>query len=94
MKVIGITGGVGAGKSAVLTYIREHYNAGVLVADEIAHDLMRPGTEVYIKLREIFPDEVFGPDGEIVKEALSRQIFSDDRLRLTLNGIVHPAVGD
>ena len=44
MKFIGITGGVGAGKSAILEYIAEHYNAKVMLADEIAHDLMMPGT--------------------------------------------------
>ena len=42
MKFIGITGGVGAGKSAILEYIAEHYNAKVMLADEIAHDLMMP----------------------------------------------------
>lgn len=45
MKFIGITGGVGAGKSAILEYIAEHYNAKVMLADEIAHDLMMPGTK-------------------------------------------------
>ena len=47
MKFIGITGGVGAGKSAILGYIAEHYNAKVMLADEIAHDLMMPGTKCY-----------------------------------------------
>lgn len=47
MKFIGITGGVGAGKSAILEYIAEHYNAKVMLADEIAHDLMMPGTKCY-----------------------------------------------
>ena len=45
MKFIGITGGVGAGISAILEYIAEHYNAKVMLADDIDHDLMMPGTK-------------------------------------------------
>ena len=52
MKFIGITGGVGAGKSAILEYIAEHYNAKVMLADEIAHDLMMPGTKCYDTIKE------------------------------------------
>ena len=55
MKFIGITGGVGAGKSAILEYIAEHYNAKVMLADEIAHDLMMPGTKSNCPRKHINP---------------------------------------
>ena len=93
MRVIGITGGVGAGKSAILDHIEENYNARVLKADEIAHDLMEPGTDCYRALRKILPEEVFGrPEGRLNRPALASLLFSRENLRESINGIVHPAV--
>lgn len=92
MRVIGITGGVGAGKSAILDYIEENYNAGILKADEIAHDLMEPGTDCYRALTEILPKEVYAPDGSLDRPALAALLFSKENLREQINGIVHPAV--
>ncbi len=54
MKFIGITGGVGAGKSAILSYLAEKPNTKVMLADEIAHDLMEPGTDCYQQIVEKF----------------------------------------
>lgn len=53
MIVIGITGGVGCGKSSLLSYIEEHYNARILLADEAAHEVQEPGTDCYHKLVEL-----------------------------------------
>lgn len=92
MKVIGITGGVGAGKSAILDYIEANYNARVLKADEIAHDLMEPGTDCYLALTKLLPKEAFVPDGRLNRPALAALLFSKERLREKINGIVHPAV--
>lgn len=92
MKVIGITGGVGAGKSAILDYIAENYRARVLKADEIAHELMEPGTRCYASLREELPGEVFLEDGGLNRAALAKLMFSQENLRSRINGIVHPAV--
>lgn len=92
MKVIGITGGVGAGKSAILDYIEANYNARVLKADEIAHDLMEPGTDCYLELTKLLPEEVFASDGSLNRPALAALLFSEERLREKINGIVHPAV--
>lgn len=93
MKWIGITGGVGAGKSAVLDYIRENYCAKVYLADEIAHDLMKPGTNCYKAIRETFQDaSLCMENGEFDKEKLSRFLFGDSKNRERLNAIVHPAV--
>jgi len=93
MKFIGITGGVGAGKSAILEYIAEHYNAKVMLADEIAHDLMMPGTKCYDTIKEAFGAEnIFLPDGSFDRLKMAQVIFSDETKREQMNGIVHPAV--
>ena len=92
MKIIGITGGVGAGKSAILDYIEENYNARVLKADDIAHLLMEPGTDCYAALRKALPGEVFLLGEGIDRPALAQLMFSQENIRSTVNGIVHPAV--
>ena len=93
MKFIGITGGVGAGKSAILEYIAEHYNAKVMLADEIAHDLMMPGTKCYDTIKEVFgAEDIFLQDGSFDRAKMAQVIFSDETKREQMNGIVHPAV--
>ena len=95
MQVIGITGGVGAGKSAILEYLEKNYKAKNLIADEIAHDLMEPGTECYEKLLRILPAEVYQEDHEhIDRKALAKELFASGELREEVNRIVHPAVKD
>ena len=95
MKFIGITGGVGAGKSAILEYIAENYNAKVMLADEIAHDLMMPGTKCYDTIKAEFAGEqIFLADGNIDRPRMAQVIFNDDGKRERMNGIVHPAVKD
>lgn len=93
MLFIGITGGVGAGKSEILSYLQKNYNGEVLLADQVAHDLMKPGTECYQKIRECFREEqIFEPDGSIDRGAVAKIIFSSDEKREALNAIVHPEV--
>ena len=93
MKFIGVTGGVGAGKSAILSYLKQKPKTKVMLADEIAHFLMEPGTDCYAALRQEFENEpVWQEDGSFEKEALGKMIFSNENKRERLNGIVHPAV--
>lgn len=93
MLFTGITGGVGAGKSAILSYLSEHYNCRVMLADEIAHLLMEPGTGCYDKLRKLFAkDAIFLEDGRIDRPKMAAVLFSDKDKREALNDIVHPAV--
>ncbi len=93
MKFIGITGGVGAGKSVILSYIREHYNAKVVLADDLAKTLMLPDQECYQAIRQVFDGyDVFAEDGTIEPRAMAAVLFSDDSLRQQMNHIVHPAV--
>ena len=95
MRFIGITGGVGAGKSAILEYIDRMPDSRVMLADQIAHELMEPGSECYNRLKQLFAKEdVFLPEGGFDKLKLATVIFGDDRKRNLLNDIVHPAVKD
>ena len=64
MKFIGITGGVGAGKSAVLDYLATKPGVRVMLADEIAHELMEPGTDCYEQIIQAFPEhDIYKEDG-------------------------------
>ena len=93
MRFIGITGGVGAGKSAILDYLSQKKNTRVMLADEIAHELMEPGTACYQKLAKVFEHEdIFAEEGGFDRGKLAKVIFSDPQKRQKLNGIVHPAV--
>ena len=93
MLFLGITGGVGAGKSEILSFIEKNYRARVMRSDEMAHDIMEPGTDCNRKLQELFAgDGVFAADGVINRPRLAEVIFGDDRKREALNAVVHPAV--
>lgn len=93
MKFIGITGGVGAGKSELLHFMEREYPVKVLLADELAHELMLPGTACFDKIREEFAGEdIFSPEGTLDAKKMAEVIFSKDANRIRMNGIVHPAV--
>lgn len=92
MKFIGITGGVGAGKTEVLNFIRQHYKCEIYLADEVAHLVKEPGTECYDRLVELMGREILQADGWIDKAKMARQIFEDEQLLEQVNAIVHPAV--
>ena len=93
MKFIGITGGVGAGKSEILSYLGKKTGVRVMLADEIAHELMDAGTDCYKCLRQTFNDEdIWNSDGSFNREKLAKVIFSDKLKRDIMNSIVHPAV--
>ena len=92
MKVIGITGGVGSGKSLILKYIKEHYNCEIIMADDLAKDLCKKGELCYKPLVKLLGKDVLGADGEIDKSVMAQKIFSDDNLRTGVNNIIHPGV--
>ena len=95
MKFIGLTGGVGAGKTTVLKAMKQMYRVRILIADEIAHEQMEPGTMCYKKLQEAFGGcDIWRDDGSIDRPKLAQVLFSDGEKRRRLNGIVHPAVKD
>lgn len=93
MKFIGITGGVGAGKSTILAYLRKNYRVRTLVADEVAHDIMEPGYDCYVRLQKEFAQEkIWLHNGRFNRQRLAEVIFADEEKRERLNSIVHPAV--
>ena len=96
MKVIGITGGVGAGKSEVISYIKNNTNSIIIMADNVAHDLEKKGMPAYIKLVELLGDEILDEDGEINKLKFANAIFIDStgEILSKVNGIIHPIVKD
>ncbi len=89
MRFIGITGGIGAGKSEILKYIREHYKCKIYLADDVAKEVRKPGTECYKKLTELMGEDV-------IRDAkkMSAALFADSSLLEKVNAIIHPAVKD
>lgn len=89
---IGLTGGIGAGKSTVSATFADC--GGVVVdGDVIAREVVEPGTEGLAALVEAFGDDILLPDGALNRPALAAKAFQDDEQRAKLNGIVHPLVG-
>lgn len=103
MKVIGITGGVGSGKTCILTYLRQlavnypkppfnQIKTYVIEADKTAHDLQKPGNLCYDAIVAAFGQEILHPDGTIDRKQLGEIVFADEQRLKELNAIVHPFV--
>ena len=92
MIFIGITGGIGAGKSEIISYIEKHYNAASLIADDIAKKLIQKNMDLYYKIVEEFGNIILDSEGNIDKKILANIIFSDNKLRLKINSFIHPSV--
>lgn len=92
MITIGITGGVGAGKSTVLDFLEEKYQAYVIKADEIGHLVMEPGQSCYEPVIGLFGEQVIKDDKTIDRRQVSDVVFSHPDLLEKLNQIIHPAV--
>ena len=86
--VIGLMGGIGSGKSTVLDYLEQYYNAEIIQADLVAKEVMKPGHQVFEKVVQIFPDVI--KDGQIDSGKLSEVVFSDETKLQKLNAITHP----
>lgn len=93
MHKIGLTGGIGAGKSTVATLLAEH-GAIVVDADALAREVVAPGTPGLDEVVEAFGPEVLAEDGSLDREALAGIVFSDPARRRTLEGITHPRIGE
>lgn len=92
MKVLGITGGVGSGKSRVLEYLKTGYGAVVCQLDETAKKLQKAGTSCYDRIVESFGTEILAEDGELDRGRLAQIVFRDESKLILLNEIVHPEV--
>jgi dephospho-CoA kinase len=89
--IVGLTGGIGAGKSTVATILAE-LGARVIDADRIGHEVYRPGSEGFRRVVEAFGTGVVGADGAIDRRALGAIVFADPAARARLNAIVHPLI--
>ncbi len=92
MILIGITGGVGCGKSEVLRYLKETYHAQVLLADDVANMLKEPGMPCYQPVIDCLGEQILDPEGRIDKAKMAQIIFSDKEKLEKINAIIHPAV--
>ncbi|BAX92440.1 dephospho-CoA kinase [Mycobacterium shigaense] len=89
---IGLTGGIGAGKSALSATFAEC--GGVIVdGDVISREVVQPGTEGLASLVEAFGEDILQPDGSLDRPALAAKAFASEEARKQLNAIVHPLVG-
>src|SRR5581483_1723531 len=90
-RAIGLTGGMGMGKSATADAFRQR---GIPVADTdlIAREIVEPGQPALAEIRAVFGDAVIGKDGRLNREELARRIFGDTVARLQLESILHPPI--
>ncbi|MFB4425270.1 dephospho-CoA kinase [Streptomyces sp. QL37] len=92
MLKVGLTGGIGAGKSEV-SRLLARYGAVLIDADRIAREVVEPGTPGLTAVVEAFGRGILGPDGALNRPALGSIVFADPARLATLNAIVHPLVG-
>ena len=90
--VLGITGGVGAGKSTVLEYLKRSRGALILECDRIAQRMQEPGGSCYEAMRRLFPDALLHQDGTFDRAGIAREVFKNPDKLARLNAIVHPQV--
>jgi dephospho-CoA kinase len=88
LKIIGLTGGIGAGKSIMSAYLSEK-GYPIIDADKIAREIVKPGAPVLSKLVSVFGKDILNEDGTLDRKKLAGMVFGDDALRERLNGIMH-----
>ena len=91
MKVVGITGGVGSGKSEVLRILEEKFNCGIIRTDDVARDLCEPGEESYKLIVKAFGEEILDPEGYLDRPKLASIVFNDEGKLQVLNECTHPS---
>lgn len=90
---VGLTGGIGSGKSTVSARLREH-GAVVIDYDVLAREAVAVGSVALRRIRDRFGDDVIAPDGSLDRPALGAVVFSDESARRDLEAITHPAIRD
>lgn len=91
MLVVGLTGGIGSGKSTVARMLAAR-GAVVIDADQLAREVVKPDTPVYADIVARFGTDVVAPDGTLDRQALARIVFADPAARRDLERITHPAI--
>jgi len=91
MKVLGLTGGVGMGKSASAQLLRAR-GVPVVDTDDLAREVVEPGQPALAEVQDIFGPGIVGPDGQLRREELARLVFADAAARKRLEDILHPRI--
>ena len=91
MILIGLTGGIGCGKSEVSRLLERH-GAVIVDADLIVRELQQPGAEIFQRMVEMFGDKVVAADGSLDRAAIANEVFGDTDLLKKLNLLIHPVV--
>ena len=91
MRVIGLTGGIASGKTTVARMLEE-LGATVIYADQVAREVVAPGSPALEAIRESFGPEVVRPDGTLDRAALGDRVFADPEARRRLEAITHPSI--
>lgn len=92
MKVIGITGGIGAGKSVILEFLSDNYNCEVIMTDDVAKSMYYKDGKAYNMIISLFGEDILDEYGEIDKKLLADIIFTNANKRIALDSIIHPLV--
>lgn len=91
MKIVGLTGGIGSGKSTVTDYLISK-GFPVLDADKIAREIVLPGSEMLIRLASVFGNQILLEDGRLNRKMLADMVFSDQEKKRTLDGLMHTRI--
>ena len=91
MKVIGLTGSIGSGKSTVAGLFKE-LGAEVIDADQVSRQVVEPGSKTLNQLTSEFGDQILNPDGSLNRAHVADIVFESDEKRQLLNSIIHPAI--
>ncbi len=91
MRILGLTGGVGMGKSACAQLLQWR-GAAVVDTDDLARRVVEPGQPALAEVQRAFGSEVVGPDGQLKRDALARLVFADSEARKKLEAILHPPI--
>ena len=91
MKIIGLTGGIGSGKSTVSKFLA-HLGAVVIDADKVGHEVFKPGTKAWQEVVDAFGQGIISADGTIDRRKLGEIVFSNPGARAKLNQVTHPLI--
>ena len=94
MHTIGVTGGIGAGKSEVLNYLQDTWGAAILKLDDVSRSFLDRGGRCYEEALRLFGPKIRREDGTLDRAGIAAIIFENESMREALNALIHPAVRD